>query len=116
MGARETARRTQMTKTQTTLTSRLLDTVANEILSATNLHNLLHELKEFYTTCQKNEDEDGYPNPLNCEDELRWRSIDLCELPTFGGTTPRSTEGVWSWDEDSKLVGNCIDDFEIVDR
>jgi hypothetical protein len=106
----------QMTKTQTTLTSSLLDAVANEILSATNLYNLLHELKKFYKTCQKNEDEDGYPNPLDCEDELRWRGIDLCELPTFGGTTPRSTEDAWSWDEDSKLIGNCIDDFEIVDR
>jgi hypothetical protein len=108
----ETAR--EMTKT--TLPSSLLDAVANEILSATNLYNLLHDLKKFYKTCQKNEDENGYPNPLDCEDELRWRGIDLCELPTFGGTTPRSTEGVWSWDKDSKLIGNCIDDFEIVDR
>ena len=45
-----------------------------------------------------------------------YEDADLTSLPTFGGPEPRSTEGVWSWDESSLLVGTCRDDFEIVAR
>ena len=31
--------------------------------------------------------------------------LDLADLPIFGGSPPASTWGVWSWDEQSLLVG-----------
>jgi hypothetical protein len=34
-------------------------------------------------------------------------------LPTFGGEAPRSTSGVWSWDESRILVGTGPDDLAI---
>ena len=40
----------------------------------------------------------------------------MTELPTFGGNTPKDTAGIWSWDEDSLLVGEGTDDLEIVPR
>jgi len=43
-------------------------------------------------------------------------SVDWTDLPTFGGEEPRDTLGVWSWDEDSLLVGTCADDLEVVAR
>lgn len=42
--------------------------------------------------------------------------VDLTNLPTFGGTEPENTTGVWSWDEDSLIVGTCLDDLRIVTR
>jgi len=32
--------------------------------------------------------------------------VDLCGLPTFGGTPPSNTAEVWSWDSDSVLLFN----------
>ena len=51
-------------------------------------------------------------------DEVLWaeQPANLDDLPTFGGTEPDDTEGVWSWDETSLLVGTCCADLEIVDR
>jgi hypothetical protein len=37
------------------------------------------------------------------------QSIDLADLPTFGGPTMRHTEGVWSWDKSSFLTANGED-------
>lgn len=37
-------------------------------------------------------------------------------LPVYGGPTPRSTMGVWSWDETRLIVGTCSDDLQIVPR
>ena len=42
--------------------------------------------------------------------------VDYTDLPTFGGDEPADTSGVWSWNEQSLLVGSCLDDFEIIDR
>ena len=42
--------------------------------------------------------------------------IDMSDLPTFGGSTPNTTECVWSWDNEKILIGECSDDFQIVDR
>lgn len=50
---------------------------------------------------------------LSDEDQAR---IDWTELPTFGGAEPSDTRGVWSWDDESLLVGSCADDLEVVDR
>jgi hypothetical protein len=52
---------------------------------------------------------------------LREHGADLPErewtrLPTFGGEEPRSTSGVWSWDESRMLVGTCASDVRIVAR
>lgn len=41
---------------------------------------------------------------------------DFTSMPTFGGSEPADTQGVWSWDEKRLIVGSCADDFEIVDR
>tara|TARA_R100000773_G_scaffold9246_1_gene8760 strand:+ start:462 stop:698 length:237 start_codon:yes stop_codon:yes gene_type:complete len=42
--------------------------------------------------------------------------IDMSDLPTFGGSTPNSTEGVWSWDYEKLLIGESANDFQIVSR
>jgi hypothetical protein len=38
------------------------------------------------------------------------------ELPTYGGTEPDDTSGVWSWDATRAIVGNCAGDIEIISR
>lgn len=38
------------------------------------------------------------------------------KIPTFGGTMPASTDGVWSFDERRVLIGSCGDDLAIVSR
>ncbi|MBK5247507.1 MAG: hypothetical protein JJE49_09615 [Peptostreptococcaceae bacterium] len=37
-------------------------------------------------------------------------------LPTFGGTEPSDTEGIWSWDETRLIVGTCASDLQIISR
>jgi hypothetical protein len=37
-------------------------------------------------------------------------------LPTFGGEEPDDTCGVWSWDADRVIVGNCAANIEIISR
>lgn len=50
-------------------------------------------------------------------DAMRSRLVDRWDsLPTFGGEEPADTSGVWSWDEDRVIVGNCADDIEIISR
>lgn len=39
-----------------------------------------------------------------------------CDLPSFGGPPPEDTEGVWSWDYVSLLVGPSLADLEILPR
>lgn len=41
---------------------------------------------------------------------------DWTNLPTFGGSDPRNTREVWSWDARRLLVGTCADDLRIVPR
>ena len=41
---------------------------------------------------------------------------DLSFLPTYGGVAPESTMYVWSWDTSRVLIGESIDDFEILAR
>lgn len=38
------------------------------------------------------------------------------DLPTFGGEAPARTDGVWSWDATRAIVGECVDDLQIVPR
>tara|TARA_A100001201_G_scaffold105632_1_gene90396 strand:+ start:791 stop:1003 length:213 start_codon:yes stop_codon:yes gene_type:complete len=42
--------------------------------------------------------------------------IDMSDLPTFGGSTPNTTECVWSWDNDNIIIGDCAEDYQIVSR
>lgn len=42
--------------------------------------------------------------------------VDWTSLPVFGGTEPRDTECVWSWDATRLLIGTCANDLRIVDR
>ena len=53
---------------------------------------------------------ENHPTVTDCHGQ--WRS----DLPTFGGTTPDSTIGVWSWDADCLLIGTCAEDLETVAR
>ena len=69
------------------------------ILTARNLSDLVEALRQ--TRALSPEDQDA---------------IDWSELPTFGGEEPADTQGVWSWDEDSVLIGSCADDLKVVDR
>lgn len=42
-------------------------------------------------------------------------TIDMQSLPTFGGTEPEATDGVWSWDA-SRLLIETDAGYEIVER
>jgi len=43
-------------------------------------------------------------------------AYDATSLPTYGGTEPRNTSGVWSWDAARLLVGTCASDMRLVPR
>lgn len=43
------------------------------------------------------------------------RDVDMTSLPTFGGTEPKDTSGIWSWDKTRLIIGTGSD-YEIVDR
>jgi len=43
------------------------------------------------------------------------RDVDMTSLPTFGGTEPKATDGIWSWDATRMIIGTGSD-YEIVDR
>jgi len=76
--------------------------------SSTNLDELLYNISAVYVAAKKLRDSgDEHANA----DE--W--VDFSELPTFGGDGMYG-EGIWSWDEERLLVGQCVDEFEIVDR
>jgi hypothetical protein len=47
---------------------------------------------------------------------IKKTALDWTSLPTFGGDEPKSTLGVWSWDETRLLIGTCTDDLKIVLR
>lgn len=41
------------------------------------------------------------------ESELKIdEAVDICMLPTFGGTDPKNTKEVWSWDEKNILAAD----------
>jgi hypothetical protein len=81
-----------------------LDALAAKVKSADDLYDLQRYLMEFETASA--EDDDGAPyDESDTETELKVRGVDICELPTFGGNVPKSTDGVWSWDPFSLLVG-----------
>lgn len=40
----------------------------------------------------------------------------LTRLPTFGGSEPADTAGIWSWDAHRLIVGTCAADYRIVGR
>ena len=71
-------------------------------MKATNLKDLLSELRGMTA------------------EELE--QIDMSSLPVFGGEEPELSQGVWSWDENSLLVGTQVGtgefagDFAIVRR
>ena len=49
---------------------------------------------------------------LDVEDD----TVDWTALPTFGGTEPHDTSGVWSWDATHLLVGESSDELRIEPR
>jgi len=38
------------------------------------------------------------------------------DLPTYGGSEPHDTEGIWSWDATRMIAGECAENLEIVTR
>ena len=60
--------------------------------------------------------------PLNLDELLaavkagKYHDDVMHELPVFGGSEPRDTSGIWSWDETRLLVGTWDDDMKIVPR
>jgi hypothetical protein len=74
-----------------------MSNLPEEITEAASLDELLDVLREL-------------------EDNRELDDIDITFLPTFGGSEPVDTYGIWSWDADRLLVGACIDDMEIVGR
>lgn len=89
-----------------------LEGIAANIRSAKTLGGLHDSLCEFEVVLEQSGDE-----AVDTESALKEHGIDICELPTFGGEWPKSTDGVWSWDEDSLLGGvGPFSDWRIVDR
>ena len=84
-----------------------LDQFAKRILEAKDLRDLHHFLWKFEEECRAIEEEDDSMRfgDVDVENELAFRKVDLTQLPTFGGSDPSDTTGVWSWDEDEMLVG-----------
>jgi hypothetical protein len=80
-----------------------LDAIAVQIKKSTSLRGLLESLIDFENECREIDDETGQES--DTERELDARGCNIAEFPTFGGEEPSSTIGVWSWDEDSLLVG-----------
>ena len=93
-----------------------LDAIAQKIKSAPSLWDLREALIEFEYAVAF--DDDGSPHfDPDTESELNMRGLNIAELPVFGGEAPKSTADVWSWDEDSLLVGvGPFADWEIRDR
>ena len=92
----------------------LLDKGFPEVVG--NLEELLEFIKAFSTITEYDqwafiELERKYPNMPFVGYEL-----DYSSLPTFGGEEPSETSEIWSWDNDSILVGRSADDMEIISR
>ena len=67
----------------------------------------LSDLEGLKTAMARND-----PSVMHARHPEQWSD----ELPTFGGKEPNCTVGVWSWDEESVLVGTCADDLKILPR
>lgn len=42
--------------------------------------------------------------------------VEWADLPSYGGEEPADTRGVWSWDGERLLVGECAEDLAIIPR
>lgn len=103
------------------------DVLVANIKIATDLWDLLAALQAFERASFADEDEGNlwaYENgaPINHhnidnESALSAYGVDLHALKTFGGKEPKNTEGLWSWDENTLLVGDGLfRDWTLVDR
>jgi len=81
-----------------------LDTLAAQIKTAPDLYTL-HDLLIQFEDAGATDEDDMNNRYFDPEYELGSRGVDICSLPVFGGPDPKSTEGVWSWDEDEILAG-----------
>lgn len=82
------------------------DQAASAIKNAKSIYDLIDALIAFEDTVDRWNDD--------MEHAMSAYDIDICELPTFGGTEPASTDGVWSWDANALLVGEGpFKDWEI---
>lgn len=93
----------------------ILKGLAAKIKTSPNLHDLLRNLVAFEAAV-KDDDRVDHTH-IGIDSLLCAHGVDLAQLPTFGGTEPRHTEGLWSYDEDRVLVGEGpFRDWEIFDR
>jgi len=44
------------------------------------------------------------------------KDTDFSSLPTFGGSTPNDTDGIWSWDKENFLIQDVNGKFVIINR
>lgn len=89
-----------------------LTQLAEQIKNSSNLYALRSALIAFETAAT-----DAEPYEYDAECTLSKAGMDLCTLPTFGGSEPSSTVGVWSWDADNLLVGEGrFSEWDIVSR
>lgn len=94
-----------------------LDYAAAAVKSATTLYDLHQALIDFETFLDDLDQDPNDGDYIGTQDELKRRGTDICELPTFGGQAPSSTDEVWAWDADSLLVGTGpFREWRIVDR
>jgi len=75
-------------------------TAQKRISAASNLDELLETLQEIEVELAELAAEHYQAEPTTV-DQL----IDVAGLPTYGGSAPGETEGVWSWDSGRLLVG-----------
>jgi hypothetical protein len=98
------------------MTDRLV-LLAENIKRANSLYALHHALIDFEAAQAEDVQFDVSPCADNTESALKSHGVDICKLPTFGGPEPASTCEVWSWDEDSLLVGvGPFAEWEVRDR
>ena len=88
-----------------------LKRLAGNVSRSPDLRALIDNLRAFERAYSAQDDD------RDTESALKRHGVDICELPTFGGATPRKTTGVWSWDDDRLLVGEgAFSEWHIIDR
>ena len=79
--------------------------------------HLVNSADDLETLCDAmNEIDANVPEGGKLEKMLQRAGIDMSDLPVFSKNAPKSTDGIWSYDDDSVLVIASEGDFEIEDR
>ena len=74
----------------------------SRVNNAKNIFELAEILRDIEAECIESRANDGFAPSLE-------NLVDITSLPTFGGDTPKCTEGVYSWSSEHILVGTAND-------